>query len=128
MKEERENIDELIKQALSEEESEILERLDEQSIFEQVMSNFQGKMKWVAMYSAFMMLVLFGLSVYCFIEFLQAEEIRQMLLWGAGMGMGMMAVGMLKTWHWMQMDKNTLLREIKRLELHIAALHKNKTS
>jgi hypothetical protein len=26
------------------------------------------------------------------------------------------------------MDKNTLLREIKRLELHIAALHKNKGS
>ena len=126
MKEEQENIDELIKQALSEEESEILERLGEQSIFEQLMSNFQGKMKLLAIGSAFIMLILFGLSVYCFVEFLRAEEIRQMLLWGAGMGMGMMAVGMLKTWHWMQMDKNTLLREIKRLELHIAALHKNK--
>ena len=127
MKEEQENIDELIKQALSEEDSEILERLGEQSIFEQLMSNFQGKLKCIAMYSAFMMLVIFSLSVYCFIEFLKAEDIRQMLLWGAGMGMGMMAVGMLKTWHWMQMDKNALMREIKRLELHIAALHKNKS-
>ncbi len=127
MKQERENIDELIKQALSEEESEILERLKEQTVFEQLMANFQGKMKWIAMYSAFMMLVIFALSVYCFIEFLQAEEVKQMLLWGAGMGMGMMAVGLLKTWHWMQMDKNAVLREIKRLELHIAALYKNKS-
>ena len=127
MKEKSENIDDLIKQALSEEESDILERLDEQSIFEQMMSTFQGKMKWIAIYSVFIMLVIFGLSVYCLIEFLKAEEIRQMLLWGAGMGMGMMAVSMLKTWHWMQMDKNTLMREIKRLELHIAALHKNKS-
>jgi uncharacterized protein DUF6768 len=124
MKEERENIDDLIKQALSEEESEILERLGEQSLFEQLMANFQGRMKWIALYSVFMMLVIFALSVYCFIEFLRAEEIRNMILWGAGMGMGMMAVGLLKTWHWMQMDKNTLIREIKRLELHIAALHK----
>jgi len=121
----KQNIDDLIKQALSEEESEILERLDELSIFEQIMSTFQGKMKWVALYSAIIMIIIFALSVYCFVQFLQAEEIREMLLWGAGMGIGMMAVGLLKTWHWMQMDKNTLLREIKRLEILIAKLYKN---
>ncbi len=126
MKEQQENIDELIKKALSEEESEILERLGEQSILDQVMATFQGRMKWIAIYSAVMIFIIFALSVYSFIQFLNAEEIRDMLLWGAGMGMGMMAVGLLKTWHWMQMDKNSIMREIKRLELHIAALHKNK--
>ena len=129
MKNERENIDDLIKQALSEEESEVLERLsEEQSIFEQLLSNFQGKMKWMSMYIAFMILVFFLLSIYCLIEFLNADDIRLMILWGAGMGASFLTVGMLKMWQWMQMDKNTLLREIKRLELHIAALHKNKIS
>ena len=129
MKEEQENIDELIKQALSEEESEILERLgEEQSIFEQLLTNFQGKMKWISMYIAFMILVFFVISIFCLIKFLNAEDLRLMLLWGAAMGASFFTVGFLKMWHWMQMDKNTLLREIKRLELHIAALHKNKTS
>lgn len=128
MKENSENIDELIKQALSEEESEILERLGEQSIFDQMMATFQGRMKWVAIYSAFIMVIIFALSVYSFIQFLDAEELREMILWGAGMGIGMMSVGLLKTWHWMQMDKNTILREIKRLELHIVSLHKNLAS
>ena len=129
MKNERENIDDLIKQALSEEESEVLERLsEEQSIFEQLLSNFQGKMKWMSMYIAFMILVFFLLSIYCLIEFLNADDIRLMILWGAGMGASFLTVGMLKMWQWMQMDKNALLREIKRLELHIAALHKNKIS
>ena len=127
MKESSENIDELIKKALSQEDSEILERLGEQSILDQVMATFQGRMKWIAIYSVAMMLIIFALSVYSFIRFINAEEVRDMLLWGAGMGMGMMAVGLLKTWHWMQMDKNSLLREIKRLELHIVALHKNKS-
>ena len=128
MKEERENIDELIKQALSEEESEILERLgEEQSIFEQLLTNFQGKMKWMSMYIAVMILVFFVISIYCLIEFLNAEDLRLMLLWGAALGGSFFTVGFLKMWHWMQMDKNSLLREIKRLELHIAALHKNKT-
>ena len=76
MKNERENIDDLIKQALSEEESEVLERLsEEQSIFEQLLSNFQGKMKWMSMYIAFMILVFFLLSIYCLIEFLNADDI-----------------------------------------------------
>jgi len=127
MKTNEENIDDLIKQALNEEESEILQRLGEQSIIEQMMSTFQGKMKWIALYSLFIMLVLFGLSVYCLIEFLNANSTRDMVLWGAGMGMGMMAVGMLKVWHWMQMDKNVILREIKRLELQIATMYKNKS-
>jgi hypothetical protein len=127
MKEEKDNIDELIKQALSEEESEILERLgEEQSIFEQLLTNFQGKMKWMSMYIAFMILVFFILSIYCLVQFLNAEDIRMMMLWGAGMGASFLTVGMLKMWQWMQMDKNTLMREIKRLEIHIAALHKNK--
>ncbi len=119
-----EDIDRLIKEALSEEDSEILDRLQEQSLFESLMSNFQGKMKWIAMYSFFMILVIFALSIYCLVEFLEAEEIREMLLWGAGMMVGLVMVGMLKMWHWMQMDKNALVREIKRLELQVGLLVK----
>jgi hypothetical protein len=29
---------------------------------------------------------------------------------------------MLKIWHYMQMDKNAILREVKRLELQVAIL------
>jgi hypothetical protein len=126
MNDKKENIDDLIKKALTEEESEILERLgEEQSIFEQLMSNFQGKMKWMSMYIAFMILVFFILSIFCLIEFLNAKDIRMMLLWGAGMGASFLTVGMLKMWQWMQMDKNSIMRELKRLELHIASLNKN---
>ena len=119
-----EDIDRLIKEALADEDSEILSRLHEQSLFESLMSNFQGKLKWIALYSFFMILVIFALSIYCLVEFLQAEELREMILWGSGMGVGLMMVGLLKTWHWMQMDKNTLLREIKLLELQVSLLVK----
>jgi hypothetical protein len=34
----------------------------------------------------------------------------------------MIAMGMLKLFVWMQMDKNDILRELKRLELQIATL------
>ena len=129
MNDKQENIDDLIKQALTEEESEILERLgEEQSIFEQLLSNFQGKMKWISMYVAFMILVFFILSIYCLVQFLNVEDLRLMMMWGAGMGASLLTVVMLKMWQWMQMDKNTLLREIKRLEFHLATINKNNIS
>jgi len=120
----QDNIDELIKSALSEEDSEVLKKIEDQGILDMVAANFQGKMKWFAILSGVMMFIIFGLSVYCFVQFYNAQNIREMLLWGVGFSMGMMAVGMLKLWHWMQMDKNSLLREIKRLELQISLLVK----
>ncbi|MCK5665847.1 MAG: hypothetical protein KAI17_20305, partial [Thiotrichaceae bacterium] len=124
MRDDKKNIDDLIKQALTEEESEILDRLgEEQNVFEQLLSNFQGKMKWMSMYIAFMILVFFILSIYCLIEFINAEDIRLMILWGAGMSASFLTVGMLKMWQWMQMDKNSIMRELKRLELHLASIN-----
>ena len=129
MNDKKENIDDLIKQALTEEESEILERLgEERNIFEQLLSNFQGKMKWISLYIAFMILVFFILFIYSLVQFLNAEDLRLMMMWGAAMGGSFLTVGMLKMWQWMQMDKNTLLREIKRLEFHLVSLNKNNIS
>ncbi len=120
----QDNIDDLLKNALSEEDTEILKKIDDQGIFDLMVANFQGKLKWAAMLSAGFMLILTGLAFYCFFQFYNATDLREMMLWGAGMGLSMMAVGQLKTWHWMQMDKNALVREIKRLELQISLLVK----
>lgn len=120
----QENIDDLLKKALTEEDADVLKRIEDQGIFDLMASNFQGKLKWVAMFSMVIMIILFVTAVYCFIQFYNAIDLREMMLWGAGMGFSMMAVGQLKTWHWMQMDKNALVREIKRLELQISLLVK----
>ena len=118
------DIDDLIKQALSEEDAEVLKRIEDQGIIDLLTSSFQGKLKWIAMFSAVIMVILFVVSIYCLFHFINTTDLREMMLWGAGMGMSMMSVGLLKTWHWMQMDKNALIREIKRLELQISLLIK----
>jgi hypothetical protein len=125
MKREDENIDELIKQALSEEESDILDRLGEQNVLEQWLGIYKGRAKWLNIYVTVMTLIFVVLTIFSLIEFLNASEIRQMLLWGAGTGVGLLVITMLKLYAWMQMDKNVLLREIKRLELQIVSLKKN---
>ena len=120
--ERKEDIDKLIKEALSEEESELLKRIEDQTLMDMMLMNIRGRLRWVAYYTLFIMLVFFGLGIYCLVEFINAEEIREMMLWGAEMFGSLTLVVMLKIWHWMQMDKNQLAREIKRLELRITQL------
>ena len=127
MKNSEVNIDELIKQALTEEESEHLEKLSkEQNVFEELLSSFQGSRKWLSVYVTVVIFVFFGISIYSLVQFLSVESTREMLLWGAAMGGSLLIVTMLKVWYWMQMDRNAIIRELKRLELQIAALNNKK--
>lgn len=122
MKNSTEEIDELIKKALSQEEVTFYDELDEQSLFEKALGVYKGKMKWIAIFSAVITFIIFGLTVYCLIHFLQAEDMKGMMLWGMGIISGMLMVSFLKLFHWMQMDKNAILRELKRVELQIGVL------
>ena len=47
---------------------------------------------------------------------------RVMLLWAAACVVCMSGVSMMKVWYWMELNKNAVTREIKRLELQIARL------
>lgn len=123
MKKNYEEIDQMIKEALTEEEARFYDELGEQSLPEMVGGLFQGKLKWLSILTVAMMPILFAAGVYCAVQFFNAAEIREMLIWGSGAFLFIFATGFLKVYHWMQMDKNALLREIKRLELQVATLN-----
>ena len=118
----KEEIDEIIKSALTKEEASFYDELEEQSLLEMVLGTYQGKMKWPLIISVFFILIIFALTVYCLVQFLNVESTRDMIIWGAGMFGGMMAVSFMKLFHWMEMNKNTILREMKRLEFQIGVL------
>ena len=118
-----EEIDQLIRQALSEEEAKFYDELEEQNLPQMMGGLFQGKMKWITIMTMVIMLFLFAGAVYCGVRFFQTEDLKEMIVWGAGSFLLMFAVSFLKLFHWMQMDKNAIMREIKRMELQMAALN-----
>lgn len=117
-----EEIDQLIRQALSAEEAKFYNELAEQDLTQMVGGLFQGKMKWFTIMTIIAMLILFVGAVFCAIRFFQTDNIKEMLVWGAGAFMLFFAVGFLKLFQWMQMEKNAIMCEIKRMELQIVAL------
>ncbi|MGM5470373.1 DUF6768 family protein [Flavobacteriaceae bacterium LMO-SS05] len=122
MKTNMEDIDKLIKETLTQEEAKFYDELEEQNIFQMVIGLFKGKNKWIIVLMNLMTLVFFGLFIYCAIQFFNTEVTNELITWGIGGFVFLMAVSMLKLFAWMQMDKNALLREIKRLELQVSSL------
>jgi hypothetical protein len=64
----------------------------------------------------------FGLAVWCAISFFNSTEIKHMLAWGFAFTFCMTAVGMLKMWFWLEMQRIAVTREVKRVELLTAKL------
>ena len=122
MKNKTEAIDELIKETLTQEEAKFYDGLEEQGVFQMIWGLFRGKNKWIMLLMNIVTLVFFVLSIYCIVQFFNAEITKDLIKWSVGALIFLMGVSMLKVFAWMQMDKNALLREIKRLELQVSSL------
>ena len=122
MKTNREDIDQLIKETLTQEEIKFYDSLEEQTIFGMIIGLFQGKNKWIVILMNIMTLVFFGMFVYCTVNFFDTTETNELIKWGIGSVVFLLGVSMLKVFSWMQMDKNAILREMKRLELQVSSL------
>lgn len=122
MKKEKEKIDELIKETLSQEEAKFYEELEEQSLIGKLGEVYKGKLGWLAVIMNVVHVVIFGLLIYCIVQFFGTNDTNELIKWASAGFLCMIAMGMLKLFIWMQMDKNDILRELKRLELQVATL------
>ena len=52
----------------------------------------------------------------------EATAVKTMLGWAGVAAFGFFFLGLLKLWFWMEMQKNSVIREVKRLELQLASL------
>ncbi|MFT4612715.1 MAG: hypothetical protein ACI8QQ_001540 [Psychroserpens sp.] len=122
MKTKMEDIDKLIKETLTQEEAKFYDELDEQNVLEMIWGLFRGKNKWIIILMNVVTLIFFGLFVYCIVQFLDTTNTNELIKWGLGSFVFLIGVSMLKIFVWMQMDKNAILREMKRLELQVSSL------
>ncbi|XOV91216.1 MAG: DUF6768 family protein [Bacteroidota bacterium] len=120
------NIDALIKEALSKEEAEYYDKLDEKPVFTQFAGLYKGKNSWINYMVTVVILLCLAACIYAGFQFVEAGSTKQMLTWALVMGATFTTISMLKIWSWMQMDKGDLIREIKRLELQLSAMANKK--
>ena len=122
MKTNMEDIDQLIKETLTQEEAKFYDDLEEQNLFQMIFGIFSGKNSWIVIMMSIVQLIFFALFIYCAIQFFEVEETNALIKWGVCGSISIMGSSMLKLYSWMQMDKKAILREMKRLELVVSSL------
>lgn len=122
MKNNMEDIDKLIKETLTEEESKFYDDLDEQNLFKMIGGLYKGKNAWLIIIMHVVNVIVFGLLIYCIIKTTEVENTNDLMLWIAGAIFCFITMSMLKIFAWMQMHKNSVMREMKRLEIQISSL------
>jgi len=118
----KEEIDKLILQSLNKDEAEFYRNLEEEGVFKMWGRLYKGKNAWLAAVQSVLITIFVIIAVYSGYYFFTVETMPEILRYGAVMFMAMMFTGMMKLWLWMQMDKNAILREMKRIEYQVAVL------
>lgn len=117
------NLDRAIRDALSKEDAEFLARFEDNSTpIGEVLDTFKGRWAFMNALAAVFTFALFGASLYFIWQMLSASDLREVVLWSVAVIFALLSVAMLKMYFFMEMNKNVLLREMKRLELQVARL------
>jgi uncharacterized membrane protein YciS (DUF1049 family) len=66
--------------------------------------------------------VLFGVASVLAWRFVQATEVGDMLRWGAAAAFAFAGLALVKLWFWLELQKDEIVREVKRLEVQVASL------
>lgn len=86
---------------------------------------YQGKLRWLSVMMTFWQLVFFVIFVWAGVRFFGSTTSSEPLFWATIFLMTGVGVSMMKVMHWMMINRNRVLREIKRLELEVARLGKS---
>ena len=116
-------IDDKTKQALSADDAELYQELSSrQSIFGMVADSFRNASRWLVIFAIFWGMVFMAAGIHALLELLAAENVRDQILWATALILSVLGVAFMKVWYWMELNKNAITREIKRVELQIASL------
>jgi hypothetical protein len=76
----------------------------------------------LAMLVVFFRILIVGWGIYAVVQFLGTPELEERILWSSVAIICVIIAVMLKIWFWMELNKNAVMREIKRLELQVVRL------
>ena len=118
----KEEIDKLITDSLSKDEADFYKQFEEEDVFESWFGVYKGKQGWIAAVQSVVIIAAVVVAVFCGYRFFTVESTTELMRYGAVMFIAIIITSFLKLWLWMQMVKNSIVREMKRVEFQVAVL------
>jgi len=117
------NIDERIKRELEQDNPDLDAILvDDEGLFDRLSGSFRGAMgRWVV--AVYLTAVVVGVIIaWSFYRFFVAIELQDQVFWGVCFVASLSMQGFVKQWLFMESNRNSIMREIKRVEIAVARL------
>jgi len=115
------DVDNLIEEALEQEEREILSRIGEEpGFFGMAFGLFSGRLGWVNILLMVVQGVTFVAGAYAAWMFFEAADPVSQLRWGLPSAVLLILATMIKMAMWPNIHADRLMRELKRIELQLA--------
>jgi len=95
---------------------------EDPSVLEEVLAVMKGRRRWLNRFGGGLTALFTVAAIYSIYRYFDASAERAMTFWGFCALGAIILVQNLKIWWWMEMEKNAVLREIKRLELQLARM------
>ncbi len=116
-------IDDKILAAIRQETEESLDDYkDELGLFGLVNESFKGKLRWVVITAFLLILIFIGIGIYCAFQFVHAPDVMVKLNWLGGSALAFLLVIALRIWYFIELNRLSIRREIKRVELQVSLL------
>lgn len=117
------DLDDKIRAALRQEDAELLDHYEtELPIHEMLIETFRGRHRWLNVLAFVFTFVGLAVAVIAAYQFFHTDSTQAMIAWATCFLWFVIWIAMLKIWFWLEMQKNSITREIKRLELQVANL------
>jgi len=116
------SMDERISEALRAEGGDAPE--DEQILRDVVWGVFRSRRRWLVIFAVAYSLVFVAIAIVSGLQFFGASSTRDQILWAAVFLASLQIIGLTKIFYWMQTERVSIAREVKRLELQIARLRR----
>lgn len=120
------DLDEQIRAALNAEDAEMLAKFEsDESLPSMMIDLYQGRRRWINAGATLMTFVIFAVLIWCGFKFFGAETTRELIGWSTGFLTLFVFTVLMKIWFWLELLRNSVTREVKRLELQVALLNQN---
>ena len=117
------DIDDKILAAIrAETEQSLGEFSEELGPFALVVESFKGAFKWTVIAAFGLIFAFVVIAVYCAVNFLQADDLAIKLNWFGGGLLAFIVVTVLRLWFFMELNRLSIKREVKRVELQVSLL------
>jgi uncharacterized membrane protein YhfC len=114
------DFDDKLKRAL--ENGKAVELDQEESLRQMIAQTFRSKLRWIMILLWVEGFIIFGLAIWMSVRLYYAQEMKQVVVYAMAVTLCAVFTVLIKTVGWQQMNRYSVMREIKRLELRIAEL------